>query len=212
MRPVVSLPQRETTALKAPRFPILAFGEHELSLGSVFNRDWLIPGESLLSILWKFRCANALSADSLIQKILPDIDPSAGAAPVRKLFKPRRLRRLLRLPESVLDMSLLDASASDHYHPAFRFCRQCAAHGYHSVLYQLTDERRCPVHREALETLCRGCGGKTPFIINTRTIEAPFRCVACHSHFCYGRLPLVSTIPVMSRRERAEIRRWFYYG
>jgi len=109
-------------------------------------------------------------------------------------------------------MSLLDASASDYYHPAFRFCRQCAAHGYHSVLYQLTDERCCPVHRQALETLCRDCGGKTPFIVNTRTIDAPFRCVACHSHFSYGRLPLVSTIPVMSRRERAEIRRWFYYG
>jgi hypothetical protein len=209
MPPAASLPRRDAVALRAPRFPILAFDERErcLALGSVFSLEWLMPGESLVSILWKFRCANALSADFIVQQILPDIDPSVGAAPVRKLINLTRLRRLLRLPESALHISLLDASAPDHYHPVFRFCRLCAAHGYHSVLYQLTDEERCPVHRQSLETLCAHCGEETPYIVNTSMIEAPFRCVACHSHFSYGRLPLLSTTPVMRRRDRAAISR-----
>lgn len=126
---------------------------------------------------------------------------------MRKLISLARLRRLLRLPESVLHLSLLDASAPDHCHPVFRYCRQCAAHGYNSVLYQLIDEERCPVHRQSLETLCAHCGEETPYIVNTSMIEAPFRCVACHSHFSYGHLPLLSTTPVMRRRDRAAISR-----
>lgn len=37
--------------------------------GSDFNFKWLVPGESLVSILWKFGCANALAADFLVQLI-----------------------------------------------------------------------------------------------------------------------------------------------
>ncbi|AME28209.1 hypothetical protein [Burkholderia sp. PAMC 26561] len=59
---------------------------------------------------------------------------------MREVVNLMRLRRLLRLTENVLHASLLDAAAPGRYHPAFRYGRQCAAHGYHSVLYQLNDE------------------------------------------------------------------------
>src|ERR1700757_1447759 len=79
------LPRRDATALKPPRFPILTFDEWQLSLapGSVFDLKWLMPGESLVSILWKFACANALPGHVLIHLLSPDIDPSEGLAPVR---------------------------------------------------------------------------------------------------------------------------------
>jgi hypothetical protein len=42
--------------------PILVFDERQLtpSFGYVFHRKWVDPGESLVSILWKFARMNAL--------------------------------------------------------------------------------------------------------------------------------------------------------
>ena len=195
-------------ALERPRFPILAFDERELSpsRGSAFNPKWLMPGESLISILWKFACANVLPGDVLVHLISPRADPSKGVAPVRDDIEFTRLCRILRLPERVLRVSLLDAALPDRPHPAFRYCRLCAAHGYHSVLYQLEDEDRCPAHHEALDTRCLNCGDETPYIVSASVIEAPFRCVSCRSHFAYGRLSLLSTTPAMRRRDRIAIK------
>ncbi|CAN7796338.1 hypothetical protein LJR267_009663 [Paraburkholderia hospita] len=203
------MPRRDATALKPPRFPILTFDEWQLSLapGSVFDLKWLMPGESLVSILWKFACANALPGHVLIHLLSPDIDPSEGLAPVRDDIDLTRLCRIVRLPQNVLRVSLLDAALPGRYHPAFRYCRLCTAHGYHSVLHQLEDEHRCPAHQQLLETRCPQCRGETPYIVNTSVIEAPFRCVRCHSHFSYGRLSLRSTTPAMRRQDRIAIRR-----
>jgi hypothetical protein len=121
------LPRRNASALKPPRFPILPFDEWRISFarGSVFNLGWLIPGESLVSILWKFGCANALPGHALLHLISPEVDPHEGVAPVRDVIDLTRLRRVLRLPSDVLRTSLLSAAPHDRYHEAFRYCRQC---------------------------------------------------------------------------------------
>lgn len=196
-------------ALEQPRFPILAFDEWELSLsrGSAFNPKWLMPEESLISILWKFACANVLPGDVLVHLISPCVDPSEGVAPLRDDIELARLCRILRLPEGVLRMSLLDAAHPDRPHRVFRHCRLCAAHGYHSVLYQLEEEDRCPAHHELLDTRCLHCGSETPYIVRANVIEAPFRCLSCRSHFSYGRLSLRSTAPAMRRHDRLAISR-----
>lgn len=199
----------DPVALIRPRFPILAFDELELSLsrGSALNPKWLMPGESLVSILWKFACANVLSGDALVHLISPCVDPSEGVAPVRDNIELARLCRVLRLSEGVLRTSLLDAALAVPTHPTFRHCRLCAAHGYHSVLYQLEEEERCPVHHQPLDTRCLHCGDETPFIVSASVIEAPFRCLGCRSHFSYGRLSLRSTIPAMPRQDRMALSR-----
>ena len=137
--------------------------------------------------------------------VADDASTDDGAARVAAIAREDNRIRLLRLPENVLHASLLDSAVPGRYHPAFRYCRQCAAHGYHSVLYQLNDEDRCPAHRQSLETRCLHCGEETPYVVNTSLVEAPFRCVSCHSHFSYGRLSLLSTTPAMRRRDRAAI-------
>src|ERR1700730_7266381 len=78
--PDAHLRRRDAAALKPPRFPILPFDEWQLSLarGSVFNLGWLMPGESLVSILWKFACANALPGHALLHLISPEVDPREG--------------------------------------------------------------------------------------------------------------------------------------
>jgi hypothetical protein len=217
MPPDACWPRRDATALKPPRFPILTFDEQQLSVGSggVFDPKWLIPGESLISILWKFACANALPGYVLVHLLSPDIDPSEGVAPVRDDIELARLSRIVPLPRNVLRASLLDAAllssfltgGTSQYHPAFRYCRLCTAHGYHSVLHQLQDEHRCPAHQQPLETHCPECRGETPYIVNANVIESTFRCVWCRSHFSYGRLSLRSTTPAMRRRERIAISR-----
>ncbi|TCG00939.1 hypothetical protein BZM26_09180 [Paraburkholderia strydomiana] len=201
--------RRKRKALRTPRFPILTFDEWQLrlALGSEFNIAWLVPGESLVSILWKFACANALPGDVLLRMMSPDVDPREGVAPRRDAIDIALLRHLVRLPRKVLDASLIDSTVHERYHTVFRYCRQCAAHGYHSVLHQLEEEDHCPAHRQPLLTRCPQCMRDSPFIISSNAIDAPFRCVWCRSHFSYGRLSIPSTTPAMCRRDRLAIRR-----
>jgi hypothetical protein len=75
------------------------------------------------------------------------------------------------------------------------------------VLHQLENEDQCAAHRQPFLTRCPQCTRESPFIINCNAIDAPFRCVWCRSHFCYGHLSLLSTTPAMCRRDRLAIRR-----
>ncbi|CAJ3886589.1 Uncharacterised protein [Burkholderia pseudomallei] len=61
MQPATSLPQRSGWSLQPPRLPILTLDEQKLSpsMGYVFNKRWLDPCESLVSILWKFEKVRA---------------------------------------------------------------------------------------------------------------------------------------------------------
>ncbi|WP_157655518.1 hypothetical protein [Burkholderia ubonensis] len=206
------MPKRNAKALKPPRLPILTFDEWKLrlALDGVFNVTWLMPGESLLSILWKFACANALPGDILRHLVCPTADPSEGVVPVRGAINLKGLCRLICWPRDVLLVSLLDAQRHGRYHTNFRYCRQCAAHGYHSVLHQLGEEDRCPAHQQSLGTQCPHCRRETPYIVSASVIEAPFRCIWCHSHYSYGRLSLLSTAPAMRRRDRLAISRRFH--
>lgn len=123
MLPDGCLPRRDAAALKPPRFPILTFDEWQpsLSSGSVFNLKWLMPGESLVSILWKFACADAMPRQVLMHLMKPNVDPYEGLAPARDVIDLMRLCRLLRLPQNVLRGSLLHAALHGRYHSAFRY-------------------------------------------------------------------------------------------
>lgn len=62
MQRAVYLFMRDGAALVALRYPILTLDERQLTpaLGYIFNVRWLLPGESIVSILWKFARANGL--------------------------------------------------------------------------------------------------------------------------------------------------------
>ncbi|MFM0197965.1 hypothetical protein PQQ65_33310 [Paraburkholderia strydomiana] len=78
-----------------------------------------MPGESLVSILWKFACANALPGHALLHLISPEVDPHEGVAPARDALDLTRLCRVLRLPSNVLRASLPGAAPRDRYHEVF---------------------------------------------------------------------------------------------
>jgi hypothetical protein len=120
-----------------------------------------------IQLLVKPSCAEItqyvpLPSHVLAQVLSPEVDASEGLMSVRDDIDLMRLCRILRLPQHVLLVSLLDVARSGRYHAAFRSCRQCVAHGYHSALRQLEDEDRCPAHHQSLETRCPHCRGETP--------------------------------------------------
>lgn len=136
------------------KFPILTLDESSLSpaLGYLFQRSWIYPHESLVSILWKFERANALSGAIVARFMGPDIDPYEGVAPYRDLIDVRHLCEHLRLPADIVRMAVIDRMGEQRYSDVFRFCRRCLSHGYHSVLHQLESITLCPGHRTVLES------------------------------------------------------------
>ena len=82
-RDACSSPPRDAVRLQAPSFPILTFDETSLtpSLGYLFNNKWLYPCETLISILWKFERANALTGIVVARLLGPEIDLYEGVVP-----------------------------------------------------------------------------------------------------------------------------------
>jgi hypothetical protein len=203
---------RERAALIAPRFPILTLDDRRQStgLGYIFDIRSLLPGESIVSILWKFARANGVPAHTLIQLMKVGIDPYQGVEPMRDVLNLWHLRRRLRIPGKVLRGSLLDGAQRGRHHPAFRYCRQCISLGHHSVTYQMFNENRCPAHHRMLETRCRHCGGETPYVLNASLIGSPYRCARCGALYGTRYPPYLSKTPAMRKEDRLAISRHFY--
>ncbi|MBB5402659.1 hypothetical protein [Paraburkholderia youngii] len=117
-----------------------------LYVSFIFDARWLLPGESIVSILWKFARANGLPGHALVRLVGADIDPYEGVEPMRDAVDVRHLSRMLLLPGKVLRASLLEAGQRGRDHPVFRYCRQCIFLGHHSVRYQMFSENCCPAH------------------------------------------------------------------
>ncbi|WP_243468903.1 hypothetical protein [Paraburkholderia sp. PGU19] len=205
-----SSPRRSGTLLQEPRFPILTLDESKLTpaLGYVFRRKWLYPHESLISILWKFEKANALSGAVVARLMGPDVDPYEGVAPRRGIVDVDRLRENLGLPGKLLHSALIEGTERQRYSDAFRFCRHCLTLGYHSVVHQLESLSQCPAHHGILESRCRRCGHETPHRISVRLLEARYRCANCLAPYArYGWTPY-NAQPMRPEHRKAFTRRY----
>ncbi|WP_082902766.1 TniQ family protein [Paraburkholderia ginsengiterrae] len=204
-----SLP-RSGASPRTLSFPILTLDERKLTpaLGYVFNRKWLDPCESLISILWKFERANALPGHIVARLMGPDVHPYEGIVPELGAVNLERLRENLPVPVRMLRVALLQPSQRRRYSNVFRHCRHCVAHGYHSVLHQLESISACPAHHRALETACRRCGYEAPYRVSVRLLEAPYRCASCRAS--YGGQGWTPNTPLMKAEYRkAFTRRYF---
>lgn len=141
------------------------------------------PYESLVSVLWKFQKANALSGKVVANLMGPDIDPYEGIVPELGVVDIDRLHGALCLPKTTLRDALLAPTEPQRFSATFRHCRRCIAHGYHSVVHQVETVYRCPAHRDALESACRGCGYKAPYRVNVQLLETPYRCSQCRESY-----------------------------
>lgn len=186
MQPVASSsPPRSVAELTRLSFPILTLEERSLTpaLGYVFNKKWLEPYESIVSILWKFKTANALPGYALARLLGPRVDPYEGVAPQLEAIELERLRSTLDLPVKALRAALLPALQHRPCSESFRHCRRCIACGYHSALYQIERVIVCPAHSLPLEGACRRCGYEAPYLLNVRLLETPYRCAECGARY-----------------------------
>jgi hypothetical protein len=82
--------------------------------------------------------------------------------------------------------------------------------GYHGVLHQLDTVHHCPMHGDWLQTDCRWCGEPTPFRLNARLLDAPFRCGMCRSLYASSCPSFVNrkpfSVPAMVSLTRTRLR------
>jgi hypothetical protein len=103
-------------------FPILTFNERILAptFGYVFDKHWLDPHESIVSMLWKFARQNALPGHLLAsQATLDFVDPYEGVEVYRETVNFDRLRQALYLPLKTLRLSVLPQSHRGYLLHAF---------------------------------------------------------------------------------------------
>ena len=173
----------------AQPLPILVFDERRLtpSFGYVFKPQWLDPHESIVSILWKFATMNGLSGHMVATQVAKTtIDPYDGIDPNREAVDIRRLRQVLGLRLNQLRASLLPPSLERTSSRYFRYCPKCLLRGYHGVLHQLESLQQCPMHGSWLQTDCRHCHQPSPYRINARLLDSPFRCSHCRQPYAIG--------------------------
>jgi hypothetical protein len=216
MRPAVYSPLPSAAAQRASRFPILTVDERNLTpaLGYIFNRNWVEPYESLISILWKFERANALPGHVVARLMGPDIDSYEGVIPQQDAVDVDRLQESLSLLVRTLRAALLPSVRRRRHSNVFRYCRCCVARGYHSVLHQMEGSQVCPAHRRPLETACRCCGYEAPYVVSVGLLEIPYRCGYCRASYGgHGWTPLLVR-PMSAENRKAFTRQYFerYFG
>ncbi len=195
--------------MTATILPILTFNERRLTpaFGYVFDRKWLDPQESIVSILWKFARMNGLPGHVVAEQLTKmPIDPYEGIEASRAAVDIQRLHQMLRVPLKLLRVALIPASLHRITSPRFRYCPKCLRRGYHSVVHQLDTVLQCPLHGNWLEAECHRCGHSTPYRLNASLLDAPYRCGNCRQFYAiYG--PSFSSRRPLNAHDRGTISR-----
>lgn len=151
---------------------------------SVTPELWPLLCRTIVSILWKFARMNRLAGHVVAGQIATiTIDPYDGIEPRRDTVDIRRLRQTLGLRLKTLRAALIPRSLQRCSSDYFRYCPKCLKRGYHGVLHQLEPLQQCPVHGSWLETECANCHQPSPYRLNARLLDAPFRCASCRQYY-----------------------------
>lgn len=178
--------------------PILTFDANSLSpsFGYLFDRQWLDPYESIVSILWKFARANGIPGHEVtVAAARQVIDPYVGLEAHREAIDFRRLQRELGISRKTLREATIPARRRTAIAAHFRYCAPCLGRGYHSPVHQFESVQRCPIHDQRLHSACRRCGYSALYRLNALFLETPFICPAC-------RLPYGTQWPSVIFRSR----------
>ena len=156
--------------------PILTFDQGRLSpsYGYFFDRRWLAPQETIVSIAWKFARMNALPGHIVARQFSQrQVDPYEGIAATAVEVAVSVLARAFAIPRRALRDGVEPVDGSRRMHARLLFCTKCMKLGYHGVMHQRAGATRCPCHGDALEEHCRGCGACIEYRLNARLLSAP---------------------------------------
>ncbi|MGQ7887566.1 TniQ family protein [Paenibacillus sp. WC2504] len=159
-----------------------------------WNREWILPSESLWSILEKLKYANQINTKQLLQ--------SYGSTEAKKI-KAGKLGKRFRNINSLdgLDVDLLEKATGinlenykrDAIQSVYRvvpkiiqskniinenlvYCTECISQGFHSFLHQVVLFEKCPFHLSKLEKLCKNCSNNIPYLLPQHELESGFLC------------------------------------
>ena len=189
--------------------PIMLFDERKLkpSFGYIFDRGWLHPHESIVSILWKLARQNRLPGNLVAAQIgTKTVDPYEGTTPYETDLNVYELRKLLRVPLKAVRESLIPEALQPFTSASLRYCKSCLAMGYHSVVDQLNRVGDCPIHESELKGTYDKCGSRTPYQLNALVLDAPYRCSCCRAAFTY-KLPSLSKTKPLPLEARTPVTR-----
>ena len=119
--------------------PILTFDEGRLSpsFGYFFDRRWLVPQETIVSIAWKFARMNALPGDMVARQFAQhQVDPYEGVAATAIEVAVSKVAKAFAIPGRALRDGIEPGDGSRPMHSRLRFCTKCMRLGYHGVMHQ----------------------------------------------------------------------------
>lgn len=186
--------------------PIMLFDESKLkpTFGYVFDRKWIHPHESIVSILWKLVRQNRIPGHMIAFQFAREVvDPYEGIAVCETQLDIGELNKVLSIPAKVIRESLLPDSLQRSSSPWLRHCRRCVKDGYHSVVHQLNRVGKCPVHDLELNDTCQECGERTPYRLNARLLDSPYRCSHCRKPYSSCVPKLTASMPMSKLARRA---------
>jgi hypothetical protein len=184
--------------------PILTFDDRSLrpAFGYVFNENWLVPYESILSMLRKFVRANALSGAQVVSQIGESaVDGYEGLAPTARDVSVARVARLLAVRRQTVRQSMFARARADF--EAFAWCSRCLHHGLHSLVHQMPRTASCPIHGEPIRRHCACCGQASRYWLDAQALECPFNCRHCGA--CLAAQGVVKGCKAMRLKDRQRI-------
>lgn len=121
-----------------------------------WDKSWVLPYESIWSLLHKFSVLNRVSLSECKNLFKPDRARGGQITELGLRLCEEKVTRIIGLGAS-LDLNLVHgivhpADRAWLVSPNLRSCRICLEHGYHSIFHQIMLIRRCPIHQIDLMT------------------------------------------------------------
>lgn len=157
-----------------------------------------LPGESLVSSLWRFGWRNGLDAKTLLPYCSENGYDKEKTVPAYGRFDPERFAAASEWRIHDTEAKLLTSSHEKHrslwWSGTMRYCPICLEHLYHSYWHQCEFLSHCPFDGAPLFTQCYECGAPLPKYGFYRTLMSrPYRCSTC-------RRPISGVRPVVDLR------------
>lgn len=163
-----------------------AIADRLIGQGLTWVSQWFHRFESLWSIARKIASASVLEHERVL-RLLADERRFAADRWCMKLspHAATYLQSVLGVSaddvETIWANRMLCGAEDPALSLGFRYCRQCMAHGFHSVLHQLYLINRCPLHDERLLTECPHCQARSDNPM--RAMSSYTRCARCGREF-----------------------------
>lgn len=157
--------------------------------------QWVLHGDSIASILFRFAYANLQSPQALKSLVSPSGYVSEAGYPLYQSVVGEGGWKILRTHLGISDVQLCKALLGDVLQALrwsritstrFRYCPECLDSGYHARYFQIQALANCPVHQQKLWDTCRSCGEPTPFYgLCLELFEGIYRCPHCNASFAH---------------------------